>query len=89
MWSFVMGWRRLGRRHLFLYIAPTSVKIIKNEAFISCSWITNVQLGEGLEEIGVRAFAECTSLLDILIPPPICQGNFERGIQNLHTVDDF
>jgi hypothetical protein len=39
---------------------PLSVKIIDNEAFISCSQLTNVQLGEGLKKIGERAFAECT-----------------------------
>jgi hypothetical protein len=33
--------------------------------------LTVVKLGEGLEEIGERAFRDCTSLLEILIPPAV------------------
>jgi hypothetical protein len=42
--------------------------VIKDGAFYSCSQVTNVILGEGLEEIGVAAFGECSSRHEILTP---------------------
>jgi hypothetical protein len=48
-----------------------SVKVILAQAFDNCSQLTNVQLHEGLEKIGERAFCNCTSLHAIVIPPSV------------------
>ena len=50
---------------------PAAIKVIKDYAFSQCSQLTTVILGTGLEEIGEAAFAECTSLHEILIPHAI------------------
>ena len=52
-------------------LIPLIVKVIKSQAFIRCSWLTLVNLGEGLEKIGAEAFRECTSLREIVIPPTL------------------
>jgi hypothetical protein len=48
-----------------------SIRRIEDYAFHKCSLLTIVDLGEGLEEIGKRAFGGCTSLREIVIPPVI------------------
>ena len=48
-----------------------SVKVIKGSAFIHCSQLMNVELCEGLEKIGNRAFYSCTSLCRIVIPKTV------------------
>lgn len=45
-----------GSIHLRRVAIPPSVKVIKDEAFLRCSQLTHVDLGEGLEEIGWGAF---------------------------------
>ena len=47
---------------------PPSVKVIDEGAFRNFSQLTNVELHEGLEEIGKGAFFECMSLQAIVIP---------------------
>ena len=47
-----------------------SVRAIKDWAFWECSGLTTVILGDGLEEIGKRAFSR-TSLVRINIPPAV------------------
>ena len=47
---------------------PPAVKAIKDGA---CTQLTIVNLGEGLEEIGACAFARCTSLQRLVIPPAV------------------
>jgi hypothetical protein len=46
---------------------PPAVKPIQDVAFYNCSQLTTVNGGEGLEEIGNKAFGRCISLqrLDI------------------------
>jgi hypothetical protein len=43
------------------------MRLRKKEAFSWCSQLTTVIIGEGLKEIGEKAFCECTSLREILI----------------------
>jgi hypothetical protein len=50
---------------------PPTIKSIKDRAFYQCSSLTTVTLHDGLEEIGVAAFRECTSLQRIDVPPKI------------------
>ena len=45
--------------------------MIKDEASAHCLQLTFVSLGEGLEEIGIVAFAYCTSLCEISISQAI------------------
>jgi hypothetical protein len=45
--------------------------VIKYQAFDGCLQLAIVILSEGLEEIGVRALYECTSLREIVIPPAV------------------
>lgn len=49
-------------------VIPNIVEVIKKKAFWSCSGLTTVTLGEGLQEIGASAFKRCTSLQIIAIP---------------------
>jgi hypothetical protein len=56
------------------------VKAIEDEAFIECSELTVVNLGEGLEEIGMGACHVCTSLHEILIPDAV------KKIKSGHSV---
>jgi hypothetical protein len=44
---------------------------IKRGAFESCTGLTRVILGNGLEEIGKEAFEKCTSMEEIVIPPAV------------------
>jgi hypothetical protein len=46
-----------------------SVKVIHPRGFYRCSELTNVELPEGLKEIGEYAFYLCLSLHAIVIPP--------------------
>jgi hypothetical protein len=57
---------------------------MKDFAFASCSQLTRVVYGEGLEEIGKWAFCECISLHEILIPHSVKlvhDGAFGRSSQ--------
>ena len=49
----------------------SSIKKIPMETFKECSQLTNVDLPEGLEEIGEGAFWGCRSLCAIVIPPAV------------------
>ena len=56
---------------------PSSVKVIGGEAFILCVKLLEVELYqpvgvdlcEGVEEIGVSAFEDCSSLKSVALPP--------------------
>jgi hypothetical protein len=50
-------------------VIPTAVRRIHEGAFKKCLQLAIAILGKGLEEIGVNAFAWCTLLREILIPP--------------------
>ncbi len=50
-----------------VYIS-SSVKLICQKAFYSCSSLVRVTLSEGLKEIGETSFALCSSLKEIYIP---------------------
>jgi hypothetical protein len=69
-----------------------NIRAIKAEAFQNCTHLAHVYLGDcdckGLKKIGERAFAGCTSLREILIPPTnrvIQEGEF-RGCSELTIV---
>jgi hypothetical protein len=49
------------------FLSPLLTRI-KMQAFACCIQMRSVIHGKGLEEIGVRAFAQCHSLREILIP---------------------
>jgi hypothetical protein len=49
--------------------------------FYGCLQLTTAILGEGLEEIGVQAFNECTSLQEILIPPAV-----KKILRTFHSI---
>jgi hypothetical protein len=46
----------------------SSVRMIKDWAFLRRRQLRIVIFNDGLEEIGKRAFCECTSLREIIIP---------------------
>lgn len=50
-------------------ITPPLDKAIKTAVFCHCEVLTTANLGEGLEEIGHKAFCGCASLHEINIPP--------------------
>jgi hypothetical protein len=49
----------------------SSVRAIQAYAFANCRKLSTVILNHGLEEIGHGAFANCTSLINIAIPPTV------------------
>jgi len=60
---------------------PKSVKKIAENAFISCSELTDITIPEGVTKIGERSFSFCTSLTNISIPESvkvIGRGAFQR-----------
>ncbi|MBR5814028.1 MAG: leucine-rich repeat domain-containing protein [Bacteroidaceae bacterium] len=54
----------------FSFDIPGSVKVIKENAFSNCEWLSSVTLHEGLEEIGLWAF-NGTSIESIVIPKTV------------------
>ncbi len=56
-------------RHVICVRVHPSVRRIENFAFNWRRQLAIVDLGEGLEEIGMCAFWSCTSLHEIIIPP--------------------
>lgn len=52
-------------------IGGKPVVSIGNEAFLFCSKLTIIQIGNGVTSIGRDAFAECTSLTSISIPDSV------------------
>ena len=49
-------------------VIPSTVTVIEDYAFYSCSNITNIRMPESLVAIRTAAFASCTSLKTIIIP---------------------
>lgn len=57
-----------GDAHHHGIVIPPAVMAIMGAAFYSCSQLSFVILGEGLEVIGEAVFCGCTSLHEIIIP---------------------
>lgn len=49
----------------------TAVTAIPEKAFANCTKLEEVELCEGLSEIGVRSFSNCKSLKQIKIPSTV------------------
>ena len=47
---------------------PPSVKTIEDYAFVCCTGLMTVELGDGRKDIGEKAFGGCTSIQHIVIP---------------------
>ena len=54
-----------------LQFRRAAVTNIGEEAFVFCSSLTNVTIGNGVTSIGVDAFSYCTSLTSITIPSSV------------------
>ena len=52
-------------------VIPHSVKLIDDVALGRCSQVTRLTLGVGLAKIGINAFFQCKSLVEIIIPPAV------------------
>jgi hypothetical protein len=50
------------------YTMPSSVTLINNYAFASCSLLTELPIGEGVTTINARAFQSCTAVESVTIP---------------------
>ena len=50
------------------FVIPTTVEIIANEAFKSCTALTNVVITSNVTSIGDHAFADMTGITSIIIP---------------------
>ena len=48
-------------------VIPESITVIKPYAFYKASCLTSVSLGNSVESIGMRAFAECNGLTEVII----------------------
>lgn len=67
---------------------PSSIRVIREEAFEECDRLSEVNLGDGLISIGKNAFSFCNKLKEIFIPSKvkeIGQGAFYHcsSLQNL------
>ena len=49
----------------------STVRLIEQRAFSQCTQLTNVEINEGPEEIRESAFADCKSLVRIIIPSSV------------------
>lgn len=47
---------------------PSTLKVIRNEAFTQCVCLPSIQLPEGLEKIEARAFLGCRALQSVKLP---------------------
>ena len=54
------------------FILPTSTRIIEDEAFTEID-ATSIELGDNVESIGSRAFANCKNLQQIIIPKSVVE----------------
>ncbi|MDD4822410.1 MAG: leucine-rich repeat domain-containing protein [Bacteroidales bacterium] len=50
------------------YILPSTVTVIKDNAFFNCKTLTNVSIPEGVTSIGEYAFSGCTGLASLTLP---------------------
>jgi outer membrane protein assembly factor BamB len=53
------------------YTIPNSVTNIGDEAFFSCSMLTNVTIGNSITSIGKSAFSYCSMLANVTIPDSV------------------
>lgn len=69
---------------------PTTVKVIEENAFRECEKLTYIYLPDGIvgENLGQRAFMNCTSLDFVTIPPKLTKIRKEtfKGNKNLVTI---
>ena len=52
-------------------VSLPKVKVIGREAFFNCEKLSQLDLGNGLEEVGEYAFENCNSLTEITLPASI------------------
>lgn len=71
-----------------LEVNVTSCSYIPDNAFAGCQYIGKVNISEGVEDIGVRAFYNCRSLTEISLPGSIksIDDNAFFGCDNLKSV---
>ena len=75
-------------KDLTVTIVPGIRKEIPDKAFVNCSKFTAVNISEGIESIGYRAFANCSNLQKITIPSSVTSVDREAfmGCTDLSTV---
>ena len=69
--KYSKDWKRLLRAPIGLkgkYSIREGVKVVGNDAFQGCGFLTNIDLPESLTSIGRNAFWGCDSLTSIIIP---------------------
>lgn len=71
---------------------PGNIRAIEDEAFAGAS-VERVEIPEGCERIGARAFADCDSLVEVWMPKGISAGNiadsaFEGSAYAFVVTDD-
>ena len=60
-----------------VYTIPDSVTTIRMGAFIGCTGLTSVTLGNGVESIEDRVFGDCSSLTTITLPASVTSLGFD------------
>ena len=69
--KYSKDWKRLLKAPIGLkgkYSIREGVKVVGNDAFQGCGFLTNIDLPESLTSIGRNAFGGCDSLTSIIIP---------------------
>ena len=50
---------------------PKTIEIVREGAFDSCAWMTNIELNDGLKTIEKSAFTDCADLKSVVIPASV------------------
>ena len=66
-----IGERAFAESGLRSFGSPSSLRIIRHEAFACCQALVDVRLADGLREIESRAFAECTACTGVHVPASV------------------
>lgn len=88
--KYSKDWKRLLRAPVLFegkYSIRDGVKVIGNNAFKRCEFLTNINIPNSVTNIGYEAFDCCVSLTSINIPDSVTNiGNkaFSHGVKNFH-----
>lgn len=69
-------------------VIPSSVKSINSEAFKDCQTLKEIEIANGLEEIGYNAFKNCSSLTKVVLPDSVTEIN-SHAFENCENLKEI